>query len=157
MRYRLASTVPGMKRALSSDGWEAGPDSLFRLVSVGADVGVSIGLPQEPQNRFPSGTSLAHDGHVATIPSSRQGRRQVDQLVPCAQSDMITRVHGRREASGGGSDKGLEVTDSLEPARKRFISSLSKASSSSVCFASNRQSNLCRSLALFIPFPAKHR
>lgn len=38
------------------------------LVCVGAEVGVSKGLPQEPQNRFPSGTALEHDGQVATFP-----------------------------------------------------------------------------------------
>jgi hypothetical protein len=78
MRYRLASTVPGMNRALSSEGWEVVAGWLLRLVSVGADVGVSIAAPQEPQKRFPFATSLAHDGQVATVPSSRRGRGPVN-------------------------------------------------------------------------------
>ena len=100
MRYRLASTVPGMKRALSSEGHEVVAGWLFRLVSVGADVGVSIAAPQEPQKRFPSATSLAHDGQVATVPSSRRGRGQVSGPAPCAQSDMITRLLVLTETSG---------------------------------------------------------
>jgi hypothetical protein len=35
--------------------------SFFSLVSVGAEVGVSIGLPHDGQKRLPSGASLAHE------------------------------------------------------------------------------------------------
>ena len=58
-----------MKRALSSGGRDVVAGLLFRLVSVGAEVGVSIGLPHDEQNRLPSGTSLEHDGQRVIIPS----------------------------------------------------------------------------------------
>jgi len=106
-----------MKRAWSGVGWEAAGGSLFRLVSVGADVGVSIAAPQEPQKRFPSGTSLAHDGQVATIPSSRRGRGSGQLIGPlCAErydytSSLISGNQRPRLVSRAGVDTQMD-TDS---------------------------------------------
>ena len=68
-----------MKRALSSEACDVVACSLYKLVPVGAEVGVSIGLAQEPQKRFPSGTSLAHDGQVAKALSDGSGQYLMDE------------------------------------------------------------------------------
>jgi hypothetical protein len=59
--------APGTNRAGSPGGSEKDEDALLKLVCVGAELGVVREIPQEPQNWFPSGTSLAHDGQVDTI------------------------------------------------------------------------------------------
>ena len=54
MRYRLASTVPGMNPARANEGSERAGGVPLRLVSVGTEV-LSTLAPQSAQKGFPSG------------------------------------------------------------------------------------------------------
>ena len=70
IRYRLASTVPGMKRPWSADEEETGlencavsiPESAGALDKVGSAERSSMGVPQAPQNRLPVEESAPQAG-----------------------------------------------------------------------------------------------
>src|SRR5512137_1265732 len=95
MRYRSASTIPGVKPPTGIESEEMSRPTGEGMIGVPAaasggesaiPVGIweseLIGVPQLRQKRLSAGTSLEHDGHFISCTSSKFGDRHRIAVLP---------------------------------------------------------------------------